>query len=149
MGNKAKFRPMKMEDLDEIMLIELANFSSPWFREHYAYELEENSFARMTVLAIDEEIIGYMGVWILFEETQLTTITVKQAYQGKGYGTMLVRECIRQAKEALCERISLEVRVSNLRAQSLYENNGFVIVNTRPAYYEDNHEDAFLMVKGI
>lgn len=149
MGNKAKLRPMRVEDLDEIMILELQNFSSPWFKEHYEYELTENPFAIMTVLAIGEEIIGYMGVWTLFEEAQLTTITVKESYQGQGYGSMLLRECIHQAKQAGCERISLEVRVSNITAQKLYEKHGFTTINIRPQYYEDNNEDAYLMMKGI
>jgi len=41
---------------------------------------------------------------------------------------------------------TLEVRVSNLRAQNLYKALGFVSVGKRKRYYEDNGEDAFLMV---
>lgn len=149
MGNKAKFRDMTLHDLDRIMELELENFTAPWFKEHYEYELKENPFARMRVLCIAEEIIGYFGLWVLFEEAQLTTIAVKEAYKGQGYGTMLLRECIRLANEMGCERISLEVRVSNTRAQKLYESAGFEVISTRPQYYEDNQEDAYLMMKGI
>ena len=41
---------------------------------------------------------------------------------------------------------TLEVRVSNERAQHLYKSFGFVSVGKRKRYYEDNGEDAFLMV---
>ena len=41
---------------------------------------------------------------------------------------------------------TLEVRVSNVRAQNLYKSLGFVAVGKRKRYYEDNNEDAFLMV---
>ena len=42
---------------------------------------------------------------------------------------------------------SLEVRVSNQSAISLYERYGFKQVGLRKAYYQDNHEDAYLMIK--
>ena len=41
---------------------------------------------------------------------------------------------------------TLEVRVSNERAQRLYESLGFIRVGKRKRYYEDNQEDAWLMV---
>ena len=41
---------------------------------------------------------------------------------------------------------TLEVRVSNERAQHLYESVGFIRVGKRKRYYEDNGEDAWLMV---
>ena len=51
------------------------------------------------------------------------------------------------AKE--CDTMSLEVRVSNDKAIALYKKNGFITVNTRKGYYQDNHEDAYLMVKPL
>ena len=41
--------------------------------------------------------------------------------------------------------LSLEVRVSNAIAQALYRKYGFQIVSTRPRYYSDNNEDAYIM----
>ncbi len=149
MGNKAVLRSMELSDLQELMVIEYENFTSPWFLEHYEYELLENPFAKMTVLTLDGELIGYLGLWTLFEEAQITTIAVKKSHQQRGYGEQLLRSAIHQAKEAKCEQISLEVRVSNMAAQHLYRKYGFAIINTRPQYYEDNNEDAFLMMKGI
>lgn len=149
MGNKAILRSMELHDLEELMVIEYENFTSPWFREHYEYELLENPFAKMTVLTLNDELIGYLGLWTLFEEAQVTTIAIKKSHQRQGYGEQLIRAAIHQAKEAHCEQISLEVRVSNIAAQNLYRKYGFEIINTRPQYYEDNHEDAYLMMKGI
>ena len=55
---------------------------------------------------------------------------------------------LHEAKEAFCERISLEVRVSNERAQNLYRKYGFETISIRKNYYE-NAEDAYVMMKGI
>lgn len=45
------------------------------------------------------------------------------------------------------EESTLEVRVSNEVAISLYEKYGFIKKGLRKDYYQDNHEDAYLMVK--
>ena len=41
--------------------------------------------------------------------------------------------------------VTLEVRVSNIVAQSLYARYGFNQVGLRRGYYTDNREDAFVM----
>lgn len=43
--------------------------------------------------------------------------------------------------------MSLEVRKSNQKAIALYQKNGFDIQSIRRDYYQDNHEDAYLMTK--
>ncbi len=43
--------------------------------------------------------------------------------------------------------INLEVRISNQKAINLYKKYGFKIVTIRKNYYQDNHEDAYLMIK--
>ena len=56
---------------------------------------------------------------------------------------------ISDAINANCDNISLEVRISNLPAQKLYESFGFMQVNVRKGYYSDNQEDALLLVKPL
>lgn len=149
MGNRAKFFAMELSDLAEIMELEHENFSSPWHKEHYEYELQENPFSKLFVLKLDNKIIAYYGVWITFEECQITTIAVRDEYKGQGYGNLLMEHLIHIAKENYCERISLEVRISNEKAINLYKKYGFESITIRKNYYEDNHEDAYLMMKGI
>jgi ribosomal-protein-alanine N-acetyltransferase len=43
------------------------------------------------------------------------------------------------------QKLTLEVRVSNLKAQKLYQKYGFLIEGRRPKYYVDNQEDALIM----
>jgi len=42
--------------------------------------------------------------------------------------------------------LTLEVRASNTPAIALYQSLGFIKVGIRKKYYEDNQEDALLMV---
>ena len=43
--------------------------------------------------------------------------------------------------------MTLEVRRSNLAAQALYHQCGFLDVGYRKRYYEDNREDALIMYR--
>ncbi len=139
-------KEMTLEDLPRICQLEKQLFfSSPWKKEDYQYELESNVFAHYYVLIVDERIIGYMGLWIIYEQMQITTLGVDPSCQSVGHGHRLMDHCLQEAKEHGCETISLEVRVSNEKAIHLYEDYHFKKVALRKNYYED-HEDAYLMV---
>lgn len=139
----------KIEDLDKIIEIENEVFTSCWNREQFEYELLENEFSNMYVIKEDEEIIGYAGLWILFERAEITTIAITTKYQGKKYGETLLRFLIEEAIKKGADICSLEVRVSNERAINLYRKLGFEVLRTRKNYYNDNHEDALEMIKVI
>ena len=50
-----------------------------------------------------------------------------------------------RAQKLGAEWLTLEVRVSNLAAQRLYEKYGFRPAGIRRRYYSDNNEDAIIM----
>jgi ribosomal-protein-alanine N-acetyltransferase len=52
---------------------------------------------------------------------------------------------IDMARELNARNLTLEVRASNIAAQSLYSKYGFTRVGLRRRYYTDNKEDAVLM----
>ena len=85
----------------------------------------------------------------MYDQSQITTIGVHPAYQRRGIGNMMMTKMIEESKEHHCITMSLEVRVSNEKAISLYKKNGFETVALRKNYYEDNHEDAYLMIKQL
>jgi ribosomal-protein-alanine N-acetyltransferase len=70
---------------------------------------------------------------------------VRPDARGRRVGDALLRWCIEEARAAGCERMLLEVRVSNFVAQNLYRKYGFEVIGRRPRYYTDNHEDALVM----
>ena len=53
------------------------------------------------------------------------------------------------ANQEGCERITLEVRVSNTAARSLYAHYDYMELNIRKGYYSDNGEDALVMCKAL
>lgn len=140
---------MNEHDLKRVEQLEAELFSSPWSKEDFEHELNNNDCAHYFVVEMDGMIVGYCGVWNLYEQAQITTIGVTKDYQGRGIASMLMQKIEEISCANGCETCSLEVRVSNIAAQKLYEKFGYFVINTRKSYYSDNHEDAFLMMKAI
>ena len=139
-------RFMRMRDVDAVAGIEEATFAKPWSRESFRQELTRNAVARYLVAEEDGEILGYAGAWVILDESHITNIAVREDARGRGLGKRLTAELLQILSNLGASYATLEVRVSNLRAQNLYKSLGFVSVGKRKRYYEDNNEDAFLMV---
>ncbi|MFC1990754.1 ribosomal protein S18-alanine N-acetyltransferase [Chloroflexota bacterium] len=90
-------------------------------------------------------IAGFAGIWVLTDEAHITNIAVRERYQRRGIGELLLISVIDMAKELKADIMTLEVRASNTNAQKLYDKYGFKEVGLRPAYYIDNREDGVLM----
>ncbi len=139
-------RPMTAGDLDAVTAIEAATFARPWSRESFQQELERNVAARYLVAEKEGSVIGYAGAWIILDESHITNIAVTEAERGKGIGRKLTGQLLQYLSNLGAVYATLEVRESNIRAQNLYRSLGFIQVGKRKKYYEDNQEDALLMV---
>jgi [ribosomal protein S18]-alanine N-acetyltransferase len=84
-------------------------------------------------------------MWRMYEETHVTTIAVDPPYRGKGFGELLLVTSFAEALARNSAWLSLEVRVSNNTAQTLYRKYGMTVYGRRAAYYTDDHEDALVM----
>jgi len=146
MPNECTVRRMTLEDLDDVTAIEAATFPRPWSRESFQQELERNVAARYLVAVKENKVIGYAGAWIILDESHITNIAIEEAERGQGYGRLLTSALMQYLSNLGAAYATLEVRRSNLRAQNLYESLGFVRLGVRKRYYEDNGEDAFIMV---
>lgn len=137
-------RPMRAEDLDRVHELEKLCFSDPWSREAFASELE-NPLARYQLLTDGEAVLGYCGLWFVVDEGHITNLCIDPAHQGRGLGKLMMESLFIYAKNENICRLTLEVRVSNEKAISMYEKLSFVSAGIRKAYYENNGEDACIM----
>ena len=144
--NDAEIRFMRLKDIDTVAEIEEATFARPWSRESFRQEVTRNAVARYLVAEEDGQILGYAGAWIIMDESHITNIAVREDARGRGLGKRLTKELLQILSNLGACYTTLEVRVSNVRAQNLYKSLGFVSVGKRKRYYEDNNEDAYLMV---
>lgn len=145
MKEKNNIRRMVIEDLDEIMALEELCFSVPWSRESFESEIQKNNLAHYFIIERENSIVGYGGVWYIMDEGHITNVAIHPEYRKLGLGKLLVHEMIIQAKLSDINYLTLEVRVSNMPAITLYERIGFEKAGTRPKYYTDNQEDALIM----
>ena len=139
-------RRMTAADAEQMAAIEKATFARPWSAASFRREAEENVAARYLVAEKDGKVIGYAGAWVVLDECHITNIAVAEAERGRGIGKRLLGALLQYVSNLGACWADLEVRVSNLTAQHLYTEAGFVSVGKRKRYYEDNGEDAFLMV---
>ena len=140
---------MTTEHIKEVHKIEEDCFSIPWSEKSFYDELTKNKMAIYIVAKEDDEIVGYGGMWHVINEGHITNIAVKKQHRKKGIGTKIINALIEIAKEKEMIGITLEVRVSNDIAKSLYKKSGFIIEGIRKEYYDDNKEDAIVMWKHL
>lgn len=140
-------RNMNKYDIDDVMKIEKLCFSVPWSKESFLIEITKNKCAYYIVAELDGKVVGYGGFWAIIDEGHITNIAVHPDYREMGIGSSIIEGLISKAKEKAITSMTLEVRMTNYIAQSLYEKFGFVPMGKRKNYYLDNNEDAIIMWK--
>lgn len=138
-------RFMEVSDLDQVMEVEHDAFATPWSRGAFLNELTTNQFAYYIVAEVDGRVVGYNGVWIIIDEAHITNIAVHSEFRRQGIGEMLLEGAMKLATELGAKKLTLEVRVSNHPAQTMYKKKGFQYGGIRKNYYTDNQEDAQIM----
>lgn len=137
-------REMSAADLKAVQIIEQESFHDSWAVESWLAELN-SSIAKYLVLEQEGIIKGFAGFWLIAGEAQITRVAVTKDERGKGLGKILTEALVAAAWQEVAEAVTLEVRKSNIAAQTVYTQTGFTISGVRPHYYEDNKEDAIIM----
>ena len=142
-------RPMTESDLSTVLNLETSAHSHPWTYGILADNLK--SGYRCWVLEKNCKIIGYTIVMIAVGEGHLLNITISPDSQGQGFGRKLLEFLLEDTRKQKAEVMFLEVRISNIRAIELYEQNGFAEVGRRRGYYpaEGGREDAIVMAQDL
>ena len=133
-------------DLDAVLEIEVASFVNPWTREMYLADLENHGVS-FCYLARDasQRVVGYCSFWRVLEELHINNVAVAPALRGRGAGSALIREVLREGARMGARRATLEVRRSNDEARRLYERLGFSVAGIRRDYYSNPVEDALIL----
>ena len=139
---------MVAADLGPVMEIERAAFKHPWSAELLARELEHDW---STVLVAEHEgrLAGFIIFWIVHDEIHVLNVATAPALRGRGIARALLDRCVAQGKQRGARLATLEVRRSNDAALRLYDRYGFRRIGVRPRYYEDEGEDAIVMLMDL
>jgi ribosomal-protein-alanine N-acetyltransferase len=139
-------RPLCLEDLDAIEEIERRSMPVPWSRAMFAGEISRPS--SVCLGAVDpagERLVGYVIVSQYVDAWHVMNLVVAPEYRRRGVATRLLEEVFARTEGGRPRGYTLEVRVSNTPAISLYERLGFRPQGLRRGYYTDNQEDALIM----
>jgi ribosomal-protein-alanine N-acetyltransferase len=136
---------MTQSDIAQVAAIEQTAFSQPW-SEHAFLESLANESTCFLVAEEERAIAGYAGMYLSFEEGEITNVAVAERFRKNGVGEALIRKLLLDAPALGVDRIMLEVRISNEPAIRLYEKCGFHRIGTRKGFYDFPKEDADIMV---
>ncbi len=141
---------VRMADVDvrDVMRIEQQSFATTWPANAFYQELHDNKLAHYYVGRVDDTIVAYGGIWVILEDSHITTIAVDPGHRGRRYGEVMLIRLLDEAIARGASWMTLEVRESNEVAQALYRKYGFTTVSTRRGYYSDNNESALVMWAG-
>lgn len=143
---KINVKYMQLSDIDEICKIEAAAYGEHhWSRDSFVIELNNNLAKYYVARDENGELLGYLGAWVIIDEAHITTLAVAPEHTRKGVAFVLMNCLIADCYKNMVKYITLEVRVSNEPAISLYNKFGFKSLGARKGYYQDNGEDALIM----
>ncbi len=142
---RMRVETMTLDDVPDVHRIERASFPVPWPDYAFRQELQTNRLAHYLVVRVLDETVAYGGLWMMVDEAHVTTFAVLPQWRRHGIGGRLMLEMVRLARHLGARVMTLEVRLSNAAARSLYQQFGFRPVGVRPRYYSDNGEDALIM----
>jgi [ribosomal protein S18]-alanine N-acetyltransferase len=158
-------RFMRVNDIPQVIQIDRLSFEVPWSEKSYRYEILEAGHSSMVVLewaqpqrvprwrqwfglapSPQRRLVGYGGMWHITGQAHISTIAVHPRARGRGWGEVLLVGMIQRAVFLQAYAIGLEVRVTNSKAQQLYQKYAFETVGIKPRYYRNNNEDAYEML---
>jgi [ribosomal protein S18]-alanine N-acetyltransferase len=139
-----EIRPLQLRDLSAIDEIERAAYPTPWSRSMFAGELAKPSSICLGAFAGDR-LVGYLIVSRYVDAWHVMNVAVAPDHRRRGVASDLLAALFERTREDGRRGYTLEVRVSNAGAITLYERLGFERRGVRRGYYTDNREDALIM----
>ena len=143
---EARFEPLTEARLDQVIAIEDLAYEHPWTRGNFIDSLRSGYQAQL--LGAGGTVLGYFIAMKGVDEVHLLNLTVAPAYQGQGWGRVLLDGLALWSRSQGAQWLWLEVRASNERAQRIYERHGYRRVGERKGYYPAagrQREDAVVM----
>ena len=146
-GEVAELSMATQEDIPDLLQIQKLSYNgtTPWGEKALRRELGHNKRALYLIVKDQKEAVAFIGTWFVSGEAHITNIAVVPEKRRNGLAYLLIKKVISLAEQQQMDKVSLEVRVSNKQAQSLYLKIGFKKLRIKKGYYAGDHEDALEM----
>jgi len=141
---RVHIRWMVRRDMTEVLEIERESFEFPWTEEEFTHSLRQRNCIGM-VAEHRGEVVGFVIYELGKNKIQLINLAVASRYRRQGVGTQLTAKLIGKLSYQHRNRITFEIRETNLGAQLFFRTIGFRATQVLHNYYEEMNEDAYLM----
>lgn len=142
----ALIRPMRLNDLNEVLEIEKTSFPKPWSMNSFISQLAREESCCL-VAEVEGRMAGYIIATSYVEVWHLMDLAVHEDFRRQYIATDLLEALLKECGRKRHRGYTLEVRKSNRGAIRMYESFGFICSGIRKDYYRDNGEDALIMWK--
>lgn len=146
---KHHIRWMISRDWSEVMTIESSRYLVPWTEDDLRQRLRQRNVIGMVVEHQSGSVAGYMVYGLQSGFIELLNLAVHPDHDRQGFGTAMIDKLMSKLTNGKRNSIRLLVRESNLAAQLFFRSVGFAAVSIERDHYEDTHEDAYVMVRGL
>ena len=137
------FRKLGRADARHMAELECLCFSLPWSLPQCEAAFCQKAFAAFGLFR-KAHLVAYISIYHTAPEMEILNVAVEPASRRMGHGKRILHMVLQVARKMGMQRVSLEVRQSNLAALALYKAAGFVTVGRRARYYPDTGEDALI-----
>lgn len=139
-----KIKAMNSSHVEGVFEVSKLSLSETWNMESIERELS-NKLAKYFVALDGDKVIGFIGMWIILDEGDITNIAVHPNYRKQGIGNLLINRLVSLCKESNINSLTLEVREGNIPAQNLYKKHKFKEEGLRKNFYDNPKENAIIM----
>ena len=140
---------MGFENLEEVLKIERASFSSPWDRSIFISELKNPQsyiFLLKEIIGDTKIVKGYICLWAVDKQAHILNLAVDPSSRRRGFASSLLYFALDYSfKKKESGRAILEVREKNYPARFLYDKFDFSRIGIKPQYYQDTNENALIL----
>ena len=150
------FEKADESDLEAIVEIEKKTFNNPWTKHSILESIKRNEILVFRNKKSDElqhsrfcsnDLVGFLIFQQVVDEVSLLQVSIDPELQGNGFGKILCQFWLKTLSDEV-KTIWVEVRASNVIAQSMYRSLGFKKCSERKGYYTKSDtkkkEDAYI-----
>lgn len=141
---RVHIRWLVSRDMEEVLDIEQESFEFPWTEGDYTRCLRSRNCIGM-VAEYHDEVAGYMVYELAKNRIQLLNLATAKRFRRCGVATQMIAKLIGKLSAQRRNRITFEIRETNLPAQLFFRSAGFRAMQILKNHYEEMQEDAYLM----
>ncbi|MCI0661521.1 MAG: GNAT family N-acetyltransferase [Acidobacteria bacterium] len=137
----------RMQERDLISVVELelqCGLNSRGF-EKYRIALSDPKSILLVARLETDRVVGLFSATLVMDELQIDNLAVAPQWRRRNIASRLILSAFERAAKLGAVNAFLEVRAANRTAIIFYRRQGFSILGTRVAYYQNPPDDALMM----